>query len=50
MNTVAVPDLAAIVISIILMAFTLIVSGGLELRMRPLPYAQALLIATVRSF
>ena len=43
------PDAIAIVVSIVLMAFTIIVSAGVVLRVHPLPYAQALLIATVAN-
>jgi hypothetical protein len=39
----------AILVSIIFMATTIIVSAGLVLRIRPFPYAQALLIATVSN-
>jgi hypothetical protein len=38
-----------ILISILLMAATIVVSAGLVLRIRPLPYWQALLIATVAN-
>ena len=38
-----------IVISILLMAATVIVSAGLVLRIRPLPYWQALIIAAVAN-
>ena len=38
-----------ILISILLMATTIVVSAGLVLRIRPLPYWQALLIATVAN-
>lgn len=43
------PDPLAIIISIIFMAVTIIVSAGLVLRIRPLPYAPALLIAVVAN-
>ncbi len=38
-----------ILISILLMATTIVVSAGLVLRIRPLPYWQALLIAAVAN-
>jgi hypothetical protein len=38
-----------ILISILLMAATIVVSAGLVLRIRPLPYWQALLIAAVAN-
>lgn len=43
------PDFIAIAVSIVFMAVTIIVSAGVILRIRPLPYAQALLIATVAN-
>jgi hypothetical protein len=43
------PDPIAILISIVLMAATIVVSAGLVLRVRPLPYARALLIAAVAN-
>ena len=39
------PDPVAMVVSIALMALTIIVSAAVVLRVRPLPYGQALLIA-----
>jgi len=46
---VALSDSVAITVSILLMAFTIVVSAALVLRIRPLPYAQALLIAAVSN-
>lgn len=43
------PDPVGIVISIVLMAATIIASAGLILRIRPLPYVRALLIAAVAN-
>ena len=43
------PDPVGIVVSILLMAITIIVSAGLILRIRPLPYGPALLIAAVAN-
>lgn len=43
------PDPIAMFISIIFMAATIVVSAGLVLRIRPLPYVPALLIATVAN-
>jgi len=43
------PAPVAIVASIIFMAITIIVPAGLVLRVRPLPYAAALLIAAVAN-
>lgn len=45
----ALPDPVAILISIIFMGVTILVSAGLVLRIRPLPYAPALLIAAVAN-
>jgi hypothetical protein len=45
----ALPDPVAILISIILMAATIVVSAGFVLRIRPLPYGRALLIAAVAN-
>lgn len=45
----ALPDPVAILISILLMAATIIASAGFVLRIRPLPYGRALLIATVSN-
>ena len=42
-------DSVAIVISIILMAITIVVSAGMVLRVRPIPFSQALLIAAVAN-
>jgi hypothetical protein len=46
---IALPDSVGITISILLMASTILTSAALVLRVRPLPYAQALLIATVSN-
>lgn len=43
------PDPIAIVISIVLMAFTIVVSAALVLQTYPLPYVRALLIAGVAN-
>jgi len=43
------PFLVAISISILLMASTIVASAGFVLRIRPLPYWQALLIAAVAN-
>jgi hypothetical protein len=43
------PDPIAQLISIVLMAATIVVSAGIVLRIRPLPYARALLIAAVAN-
>ena len=45
----AILDFVAFIISIALMASTIVISSGLILRTRPLPYAHALLIATVAN-
>ena len=45
----ALPDPIAILISILFMAVTIVVSAGLVLRTRPLPYGQALLIAAAAN-
>lgn len=45
----ALPDPVAILISILFMATTIIVSAGVLLRIRPLPYGRALLIAAVSN-
>jgi hypothetical protein len=45
----AIPDFVGFIISIALMASTIVISSGLILRTRPLPYAHALLIATVAN-
>lgn len=44
-----IPDALALVMSIVLMASTIIASAGLVLHRRPLPFARALLIATVSN-
>jgi hypothetical protein len=46
---IALPDPIAIVVSILLMASTIVASAGLVLRVRPLPYGPALLIAAVSN-
>jgi len=46
---IALPNFIGIIISILLMASTIVASAALVLRVRPLPYAQALLIATVSN-
>jgi hypothetical protein len=43
------PDPVAILASILFMAVTIVVSAGLVLRVRPLPYVPALLIAAVAN-
>ena len=43
------PDPIAIVVSILLMAVTIVVSAGLVLRIRPLPHGRAPLIAAVAN-
>ena len=43
------PFLVAISVSILLMAATIVVSAGVVLRIRPLPYWQALMIAAVAN-
>jgi hypothetical protein len=45
----SIPDPVAIAISIFLMAVTIIASARLVLRVSPLPYSQALLIAAVSN-
>lgn len=47
--TLAIPAGLALIVSILLMAATIIASAGLVLRRRPLPYAQALVIAAVSN-
>jgi hypothetical protein len=44
-----IPDFVAIIVSIFAMSITVVLSAGMILRRRPLPYAQALLIATVSN-
>lgn len=44
---VPLPDPVALLVSILLMAVTIVASAGLVLRVRPLPYARALVIAVV---
>jgi hypothetical protein len=46
---IAVPDSVAIVISIVLMATTIVVSAGFVLRVRPLPYWRAISIAAIAN-
>jgi hypothetical protein len=46
---IALPDSIGIIISILLMASTIVAAAALVLRVRPLPYAQGLLIATVSN-
>ena len=43
------PDPVAILVSIVFMAVTIVVSAGVVIRIRPLPYAPALLIAAVSN-
>lgn len=45
----AIPDPVGILVSILLMAVTIVASAGLVLRIRPLPYGPALLIAVVAN-
>jgi hypothetical protein len=47
--SIVIPDPVAIVISILLMATTIVVSAGLVLRVRPIPYWQALTIAAIAN-
>ena len=43
------PDPVALLLSIVFMAVTIVVSAGLVLRVRPLPYGPAMLIAAVSN-
>jgi len=47
--SIVIPDPVAIVISILLMATTIVVSAGFVLRVRPIPYWQAVIIAAIAN-